>query len=367
MPFNPQPVVYVEDQYGNRETGDNTTQVTASLNTGSGPLQGTTTVTVSGGIATFTNLADATAETIRLRFTSNPALAQAVSNQIVVGQQLAYQLVVYTQPSSIATAGQAFATQPVIYVEDASGDLVAGDNTTQVTVSLRVGSGPLLGTTTATASGGIATFTNLTDDKAESIILLFTAPMLVKAQSSPVTVSAAAASTLSISAPATVSPGRPFSVTVTAFDPYHNVATGYGGTVHFTSSDRFAVLPANYTFTTNDAGVHTFGNGVTLKTPGTQTIAVLDISKQSIMGSTSVSVGTVPAIAALALGTGAKSSGGRVHDAIALQASQSRTRGGAALERQRKVVEANRRRTILQADWCVIVSWPSSRGTFRRT
>ena len=90
---------------------------------------------------------------------------------------------------------------------------------------------------------------------------------------------------------------------------------------------------------------------MTLKTPGTQTLTVLDMSNRSIMGSTSVSVGTVPAIAALALGTGAKSSGGRVHDAIALQASQSRTRGGAALERQRKVVEANRRRTILQADW----------------
>ena len=44
--FGTQPVVYVEDQYGNLETGDNTTQVTAaSLPIGSGPLQGTTTVT----------------------------------------------------------------------------------------------------------------------------------------------------------------------------------------------------------------------------------------------------------------------------------------------------------------------------------
>ena len=37
-------------------------------------------------------------------------------------------------------------------------------------------------------------------------------------------------------------------MTVTAVDAYGNVATGYTGTVHFTSSDGQAVLPANYTF-----------------------------------------------------------------------------------------------------------------------
>ena len=49
------------------------------------------------------------------------------------------------------------------------------------------------------------------------------------------------------------SSGTPFSVTVTALDQYGNVATGYTGTVHFTSSDGQAVLPANYTFTAGDA------------------------------------------------------------------------------------------------------------------
>ena len=171
VPFNPQPVIYVEDQFGNLETGDNSTQVTASLNSGTGPLLGTTTVTVAGGVATFTNLANATAETITLQFTSVPVLSSAISNAIVVGQDVPYQLVVQTQPSSAATAGQPFPTQPVIYVEDQAGNLVVGDNTTQVTVALRVGTGPLLGTTTVTASGGIATFTNLMDDKAETILL----------------------------------------------------------------------------------------------------------------------------------------------------------------------------------------------------
>ena len=350
VPFSPQPVVYVEDQYGNRETGDNSTQVTASLNTGSGPLLGTTTVTVSGGVATFTNLADPTVETITLRFTSNPELAQAVSNAIVVNQQVPYQLVLATQPSSSATAGQPFPTQPVIYVEDQAGDLVVGDNTTQVTVSLRTGTGPLLGTTTVTAFGGIATFTNLTDDKAESIILVFTASGLVKAQSNQITVSPAAASSLSIVVPTLDTAKKPFSATVTAYDTYGNVATGYRATVHFISTDRGAVLPANYTFTTADAGVHTFGNGVTLKTVGQQTITVFDESNPSIMGSAVVYVGPAPAASVLAAVADNGSTTGPVRDAVSSQSSHSMAQVDSPHSLHARTAKAHRRRALAQAD-----------------
>ncbi len=99
------------------------------------------------------------------------------------------QLVIHTQPSATATAGQAFATQPVIYEEDQYGNLETGDNSTKVTASLRTGTGPLQGTTTVTVSGGVATFTNLADDTAETIILLFTSPALAKATSNPITIS----------------------------------------------------------------------------------------------------------------------------------------------------------------------------------
>jgi hypothetical protein len=343
-------VVYVEDQYGNLETGDNSTQVTASLNTGSGPLLGTTTVTASGGVATFTNLADATVETITLSFTSNPVLTQAVSNAIVVNKQVPYQLVLHTQPSSSATAGQPFAVQPVIYVEDQAGDLVVGDNTTQVAVSLRTGTGPLLGSTTVTASGGIATFTNLTDDKAESIILLFTASGLVKTQSNSITVSPAAASSLSIVAPTLDTARKPFSATVTAYDPYGNVATGYRGTVHFISTDRGAVLPANYTFTTSDAGIHTFGNGVTMKTVGQQTITVFDISNPSITGSEVVYVSPAPAASALATVVENGSTTGPVRDPVSSQSSHSMATVASARSPHAKLARAERRRMLAQAD-----------------
>jgi len=51
--FSPPPIVALEDQFNNVETGDNSTTITAKLNSGNGPLQGTTTLTVSGGVTDF--------------------------------------------------------------------------------------------------------------------------------------------------------------------------------------------------------------------------------------------------------------------------------------------------------------------------
>src|SRR5262249_61608751 len=77
--------------------------------------------------------------------------------------------------------------------------------------------------------------------------------------SAAVTVSPAAASSLVLGGyPSPTAAGAAHSFTVTARDPYGNTATGYAGTVHFTSSDGQAVLPADYAFTAADAGVHSF-------------------------------------------------------------------------------------------------------------
>ena len=67
--------------------------------------------------------------------------------------------------------------------------------------------------------------------------------------------------------------------TVTAQDQFNNTATGYAGTVHFTSSDGNATLPADSTLTN---GVGTFN--ATLKTAGNQTITATDTVTNSITG-----------------------------------------------------------------------------------
>ena len=60
--------------------------------------------------------------------------------------------------------------------------------------------------------------------------------------------------------------------------------------VHFASSDSAAILPTDYTFTATDAGFHTFTNGITLTTPGAQTITATATFAHSITGTTTVMV-----------------------------------------------------------------------------
>src|SRR5262249_28727382 len=76
-------------------------------------------------------------------------------------------------------------------------------------------------------------------------------------------------------------------------DAQGNVAEGYTGTVHFTSTASGA-LPDDYTFTAADSGVHTF-SGVILYTAGAQTLTAQDTSTSSITGSTTVNVTALPA------------------------------------------------------------------------
>lgn len=82
--------------------------------------------------------------------------------------------------------------------------------------------------------------------------------------------------------------GVPLDLTVTAYDVYGNVATSYVGTLHFTSSDVSAQLPADYSFTPADKGVHSFK--VVLKTKGQQTITVTDSLSGSLTGGWVVTV-----------------------------------------------------------------------------
>jgi streptogramin lyase len=113
----------------------------------------------------------------------------------------------------------------------------------------------------------------------------------------PVTVVAAAASryVLATTAANPDVAGTPFSVTVTAQDPYGNTAAGYTGTVHFTSADPYgASLPVDYTFQAGDQGVHTFAAGATLYTAGTWDVTATD-TQSSITGSANVNVIAAPA------------------------------------------------------------------------
>lgn len=78
-----------------------------------------------------------------------------------------------------------------------------------------------------------------------------------------------------LAAPSATTAGDTFSVTVTALDSLGNVGTGYTSRIHFSSSDAQAGLPADYTFTSADAGFHTFS--VTLKTAGSIALSATEV------------------------------------------------------------------------------------------
>ena len=190
--FAVQPVIYIEDASGNIETTDNTTVVSVALASGEGLPQGTTSVTVKDGVATFAGLNEITAGTIALEF-SGDGLTAGPSNNILITPAAPFRLAINTQPSSTATAGVAFATQPVIEELDLYGNIETTDSTTVVTAAITFGNGPLLGTTTATLAGGVATFTNLADSMVGTIALGFSGDGLSVGPSNNITIMPGAA------------------------------------------------------------------------------------------------------------------------------------------------------------------------------
>ncbi len=105
------------------------------------------------------------------------------------------------------------------------------------------------------------------------------------------TVSAASAANLDLTPDGgNTTAGSSFSVTVTAYDNYTNIAAGYLGTIHFTSSDPNATMPSDYTFVPSDNGTYAFTSGVTLRTSGSQSVTVTDNANGSLTNTESWSV-----------------------------------------------------------------------------
>jgi hypothetical protein len=159
--FTTQPVVRVTDSGDNTVTSF-TSNVVASIASGTGTLSGTTTATAVAGVATFTNLViTGTAGNFTLTFT--PASLTAVTSGSFALAAGAATKVAITRASVGTTDNVAFTTQPQITIQDASGNTVSSSAVVTATISGGSGGtiGTLIGSTTATASSGVATFTGL--------------------------------------------------------------------------------------------------------------------------------------------------------------------------------------------------------------
>jgi hypothetical protein len=136
--------------------------------------------------------------------------------------------------------------------------------------TLTNGTGTFSGVTLDTVGAGSQTIT--ATDTADSSIRAF----------ATVTVNPAAACYLVLSYSSNPVKHQAWSLTITTYDAYGNVATGYTSTVRFFSSDDKATRPADYTFTATDGGTHTFS--VTFHRLGQQSLTVSDTQDASIFG-----------------------------------------------------------------------------------
>jgi uncharacterized repeat protein (TIGR03803 family) len=189
---------------------------------------------------------------------------------------------------SIITAGSPFTE--LLAAEDAYGDTTPGyTGTVHFTSSDPKAVLPTNYTFTSGDAGQHGFPVTLKTAGTQSVTATDTVTSSFTATASGIIVTPAAAAKFVLSAPSSATHGVAFSVTLTVYDAYGNVATGYTGTVHFSSSDNTASLPANYTFTTADAGVHTF-MGVILRKKGKQTITATDTLSSTLTTTDTISV-----------------------------------------------------------------------------
>jgi hypothetical protein len=285
--------VTAKDSGGNTFTGyTGTVQLTstdnnASLN--SSPLPASYTfVPADNGVHSFTvTLNTQGSSTITVTDQAHPTLAATTSPvSVAIGP---FSKFVVTSPGGDAlTAGTPFLV--TVQATDVGGNPITNyTGPTSVTVAASpVDPQSSFPITTALSSTGLGFFVG-DFQKAGAYTLTATAGTF-SGTSATLTVAPLAPNYFTVNTPATATTGSPFDVTVTAFDRFGNIATGYAGSVKLTSSDPAAGLPSSYTFTTGagkDNGVHTFN--VTLKTAGSQTITATDTTSTNptIIGTSS--------------------------------------------------------------------------------
>ena len=190
----------------------------------------------------------------------------------------------YPSPTVAGVAGNI-----TITMKDAFNNIATGYKGTVSLISSDAQAGlPANYTFTALDAGVKVLTANLKTAGTQSLTATDTKIAVITGKQSGIVVTPAKASQLFTTGfPVATIAGVAGDVTVTLKDAFNNIATGYTGTVAFTSTDVQAGLPVNYTFISTDAGVRTFASGVSLKTAGTQSITSTDTLDGTITGTQS--------------------------------------------------------------------------------
>ncbi len=224
------------DAFGNlASTFTGNVAVALGNNSAGAALDGTSPVAAVAGIATFFDLSIRKAGTGYTLTASSAGFSPVTSTAFDVSPGVATQLAFTMQPAT-AVAGQAMAPAVQVTALDPAGNPVPSfTGTVTVAFGNNPGGGPLGGTTSVAAAGGVASFGDLTVIKASTgYWLTATASGLSKATSGDFAVTPAAATQLVFSVqPRTALADHQIApaVRVQALDAFGTVATSFAGTV----------------------------------------------------------------------------------------------------------------------------------------
>ncbi|HET7250882.1 MAG TPA: hypothetical protein VFI79_13615 [Gemmatimonadales bacterium] len=255
-------------------------QVTVALgnNPGTATLGGTKTQSASAGVAVFSNLTinrPGTGYTLVVSVSGGVSQTSAPFN-IVPGPPA---LAVFTVQPNTATAGAAIAPAIQVQVQDAAANVVTTFNSNvTMTIGTNPAGGTLSGTPTVAASAGVATFSNLSIDKAGTGYKLTATAGTGSGQSNAFNVAAGAATQLVFATqPTATAAGSNIApaVVVTAQDQFGNTATSFanaitmaitGGTgkAGAALSGTKTVTAVNGTATFSTLSIDSAGTGYTL-------------------------------------------------------------------------------------------------------
>jgi hypothetical protein len=201
----PSIVIAAQDANGATITTASGINVTLSITTGTGvtgaTLGGTLTRAAIAGVATFDDITIDKAGSGYTLTATAAGLTIATTSAFAVSPGAAAKLGVASQPSA-ANAGASIAPAVQFAIQDALGNTVTSA-TSNITVAISSGTGAggavLSGTTTAAAVSGVATFSNLSLDKAASgYTFTGSATGLTSATTAAFTISPAAAAKLAV-------------------------------------------------------------------------------------------------------------------------------------------------------------------------
>ncbi len=288
-PFATQPVLFLLDQFGNKVSNDQTTEVSASIQTGVGDLFGTTTQSATDGEIIFSDLFAEIAEDITIEF-SNPDLPNIVSNSVTIEPADIAQIAFTTVPTS---GNQGVTLSPItVQLYDAFDNEVSQSGV-QINTSINSGGGQLQGTReVSTNATGEAIFDDLRFNTQgfKTILTELNSDATINDVSSQIEIFGSdALSGFRITATdeeplGTQTAGAAFDIRIEAINGVGDVVTDYDGTVTISSS---SVL------TEGDGETAAFVNGileshtVTLTTSGAQTLTATDTNNTNIIGTSS--------------------------------------------------------------------------------